>query len=113
MIRITRFSKDTATPAHGGTILASSVIPEGYPTPFNNAYGYLSGEGTFMEAHKHPHSEIYIIFSGHGFIEIDGEKAPVNAGDVVCIPPDSLHSMICGNSGDFLWAAFWWENIDA
>lgn len=107
-IRVKRFDPAASSPAHGGTILADSVVPEGMPTPFGHAYGYLQA-GQTMEAHSHPTSELYIVYSGTGDITVGNETEAVGPGDVVAIPPDATHSLT-SHGGPLLWAALWWEN---
>jgi mannose-6-phosphate isomerase-like protein (cupin superfamily) len=104
---VTKFDLRTAISAHEGTIMASNVLPEGLKAPFDNAWGYLDKPGA-MDAHRHHTEEIYLFFKGDGFVVIDGEKMPVSPGDVVHIPPDTLHSVINEKNAELLWAAFWW-----
>ena len=106
-MKITRFDRTTAYPAHEGTILAFPVIPEDIQAPFGHAYGYLENGGE-METHQHPTHEIYIVFSGTGTVMVDGEEAEVKPGDVIEIPPNQLHTMRGKAGTPFLWAAFWW-----
>ena len=110
-ISISRFEKEKASPAHEGTILAMGVLPEGLKAPFSHAYGYLEN-GNSMELHAHPTAEIYIVYSGGGYVTIGNEKCEVFPGDLINIPPNEMHSMTARENGDFLWAAFWWKAID-
>ena len=107
---VTRFNKETAPSGHGGTILAGRVLPEGLKAPFGAAWGYLEGKSA-MEAHAHPTEEIYIVYSGAGFVVVGDEKQAVLPGDVIYIPPNERHTMIAQENGTFLWAAFWWECV--
>jgi len=109
-ISIQRFDKEKAFESHQGTILAMDVLPEGVKAPFSHAYGYLE-DGNMMEIHKHPTQEIYIVYSGAGFVMVGDEKQAVQPGDVIYIPPNENHTMIAQPSGTFLWAAFWWPAI--
>ena len=105
---ITRFDPDKADPAHENTILASPVLPEGMPAPFQHAWGYLDKPGE-MERHRHPKEEVYFFFKGNGFVYVDGEELPVGPGDVVRIPPDAVHTVINRQNAQLLWAALWWK----
>ena len=49
---ISHFDPTKAQEAHGGTILASDVLPAGLLAPFDHAWGYLNGPGA-MEPHTH------------------------------------------------------------
>ena len=107
-MKVTRFESEKASPAHEGTILASPVLPEGMKAPIGHAWGYLAGPGE-MDVHKHPTEEVYFFFRGNGAVMVDGEKRRVFPGDVVEIPPDSMHTVINESDGELLWAAFWWD----
>ena len=108
---ISRFSKETAPPAHNGTILAGKVLPEKLKAPFGDAWGYLEGK-SMMEEHSHPTDEVYLIFDGKGFCHIVGERFAVQPGDVVEIPANATHTMECEDGETLLWAAFWWDHIE-
>jgi mannose-6-phosphate isomerase-like protein (cupin superfamily) len=50
--------------------------------------------GGSTERHLHATSEeLYVILDGAGEMEIEGDRAPVAAGDVVLIPPGSRHQI--------------------
>ena len=98
------FNPLTATAAHENTILASPVLPEGMPAPFDHAWGYLDKPGE-MERHRHPKEEVYFFLKGTGFVFVDGEEIPVQPGDVVRIPADALHTVINRRNEELLWAA--------
>ena len=106
MAIITRFDSSTAHGAHGGTILASAVLPVGFLAPFDHAWGYLNGPGA-MEPHTHHKEEVYIFTKGNDYIVVDGTRYPVGQGDVAYIPPDALHSVVNELEGGLMWAAFW------
>lgn len=110
---ISRFDPLTAKPSHEGTILADAVVPECMNAPFDHAYGYLM-KGRSMMGHAHPTDEIYIVISGSGHVIVGGRNLEVKSGDIVAIPPDTWHTMICTESDNepFLWAAFWWPHLD-
>lgn len=106
-MNISRFDKNTAFKSHNGTILASDVLPEGMTAPFSHAWGYLEN-GSEMEGHAHPTNEVYFVFSGSGTVVVGEEKAKVSSGDVIEIPPNAYHTMICDKDAVLLWAALWW-----
>ena len=108
-----KFDPMNAYRSHEGTILASDVTPEGFSVPFQHAYGYLLNSGA-MAGHAHPTDEIYLVLSGSGYVILGGENRGVSAGDVVAIPPNTWHTMLCTEKDDapFLWAALWWEHLD-
>ncbi len=107
---ISRFDPALASKAHGDTILASGVLPEGLRAPFDHAWGYLGGPGE-MEPHSHPTEEVYLFAKGRGYVVVDGVRYPVGPGDVAHIPPDARHSVVNESQEELLWAAFWWRPI--
>jgi mannose-6-phosphate isomerase-like protein (cupin superfamily) len=109
-MNITRFDKEAAHPAHGGTILAAPVLPQGVKAPFQHAWGYLTA-GKEMEGHAHPTEEIYFIHAGCGAVVVGDEEEPVSAGDVIEIPPDAYHTVRNTSDGELTWFALWWEPI--
>jgi len=106
-MNISKFDKNTAVGSHNDTILASDVLPRGMTSPFGHAWGYLEN-GNKMEGHSHPTNEVYFVFAGTGTVVVGDEKAEVSCGDVIEIPPDAYHTMICGENTTLLWAALWW-----
>lgn len=55
--------------------------------------------------HTHPHPEIFVIFQGSGFIEIDGEPTPFRAGDVFLVEPGEDHHV--NSRGDIPLMSAW------
>lgn len=51
-----------------------------------------------LRGHRHAPAELYYFLSGKGHVSIDGEVAPVRAGDAVFIPGNSEH--FAANDGD-------------
>ncbi len=50
--------------------------------------------------HYHRESEeIYYLVEGSGEMELDGESAPVAAGDAILIPPGAWHQIRAGAGG--------------
>jgi mannose-6-phosphate isomerase-like protein (cupin superfamily) len=109
-MNISRFSREQASPAHAGTILAAPVVPPGVKAPFGHAWGHLDA-GQEMEGHTHPTEEIYFVHAGEGVVVVGQEEAPVRAGDVVSIPADSYHTMKNPSDGELLWFALWWPPL--
>lgn len=109
-----KFDPLKATRSHEGTILASGVVPDGYEVPFEHAYGYLLNNQT-MAGHAHETDEIYIVLEGTGYVTVGGRNRRVSAGDVVAIPPNVWHTMMCTDtdSAPFLWAALWWPHLES
>ena len=62
--------------------------------------GYLELANEFEVAvggevfpHSHPTHEFYYVTSGRGIMTIDGEERAIQQGDLVYIPPDTVHSL--------------------
>jgi mannose-6-phosphate isomerase-like protein (cupin superfamily) len=43
--------------------------------------------------HEHPTHEFYFVMSGRGIMIVADEERPVGPGDLVYIPPDTVHSL--------------------
>ena len=50
------------------------------------------GAETLLHHHAHA-EELYHFTSGSGIMQLGDERFPVLAGDTVCIPPGTLHSL--------------------
>jgi mannose-6-phosphate isomerase-like protein (cupin superfamily) len=112
-ILVNKFDPATADKDLVHFILASDVLPTGMKAPFKHKYGYLENNQT-MAGHAHATDEIYIVFSGTGYVTVGGENCAIGPGDVIAIPPNQWHTMMCTDKdiGPLLWAALWWEKID-
>ena len=49
--------------------------------------------GGAVDAHSHPTHEFYYILSGRGIMKIADEEREVGQGDLIRIPPDTVHSI--------------------
>jgi mannose-6-phosphate isomerase-like protein (cupin superfamily) len=43
--------------------------------------------------HQHPTHEFYFVMTGRGIMTVAEEEQPVGPGDLVYIPPDTVHSL--------------------
>ena len=48
--------------------------------------------GTDLPEHSHPHEQISNVMGGSFELTIDGERLALEAGSVVVIPPNAIHS---------------------
>ncbi len=58
----------------------------------------IMAPGEAPPLHKHDDTEqVFYVLSGRGRLEIgeDGEEYQINPGDVICIPPATLHRVHC------------------
>jgi quercetin dioxygenase-like cupin family protein len=44
--------------------------------------------------HRHPHAEIFVLHTGSGRFDVDGETFHAEAGDVLIIPAGSWHGFV-------------------
>jgi mannose-6-phosphate isomerase-like protein (cupin superfamily) len=57
------------------------------------------GAGT--RRHYHPRTEeIYVVLSGSGVMEVDGDERAVGSGDAILIPPGAWHVIRAGPGGE-------------
>ena len=57
--------------------------------------------GRSTRRHYHAESEeLYVLLDGSGEMEVDGERAQVEAGDAVLVPPGAWHQIRAGSDGE-------------
>ena len=56
--------------------------------------------GGEVDPHHHPTHEFYYVTSGRGIMTIADEEREIAQGDLVHIPPDTVHSLRPGRSRD-------------
>ena len=49
--------------------------------------------GGYVYPHEHPTHEFYYVTSGRGIMTIAGEEREIRQGDLVYIPPDTVHTL--------------------
>ena len=49
--------------------------------------------GGFVDPHEHPTHEFYYVTSGKGIMTIGDEQCEISQGDLVRIPPNTVHSL--------------------
>jgi quercetin dioxygenase-like cupin family protein len=49
--------------------------------------------GGLVDPHQHPTHEFYYVTSGKGIMDIAGEEREIKQGDLVHIPPNTIHSL--------------------
>ena len=55
--------------------------------------------GDAFAQHVHPHSEdVIVVLEGKGVIKVEGKEYPIEAGDVVYVPPGERHGTIAGTA---------------
>jgi len=48
--------------------------------------------------HRHPHAEIFVLHTGAGRFEVDGETFDAEAGDILVIPAGAWHGFVATGS---------------
>jgi mannose-6-phosphate isomerase-like protein (cupin superfamily) len=66
--------------------------------PFGIARAQLTGD---MLHHHEKMTEVYMIISGEGNIELDGEPHPIKQGSVIIIRPGVRHRIVSDQVIDF------------
>ena len=67
--------------------------------------GLYPGKST--SGHKHPgQEEVYLYQLGSGTMEIDDDKFPVVAGDIVLVPDGAFHRVHAGPEGCYFVCVF-------
>lgn len=49
--------------------------------------------GGFVDPHQHPTHEFYYVTSGRGIMTVGDEQCEIAQGDLVRIPPNTVHSL--------------------
>jgi mannose-6-phosphate isomerase-like protein (cupin superfamily) len=84
---------DAFTTADGSTI-REVIGPRTTPPGAQSLAEATLEAGQATQRHYHATSEeIYFLLEGSGEMEVDGERAHVEAGDAVLIPPGAWHQI--------------------
>ena len=86
-----RFDKAKSNPACNGSILGTSYIEYMKGDLEEFCWNFLK-KGMKVYPHKHPKKEAYIFTRGKGIMKVDEEEMSVKEGDIVFIPPNSMHT---------------------
>ena len=94
-----RNAKIEPTIEHGGTCRTFFMFPkETIRDATEGSYlEYVSefeiAPGTHLEPHKHNTHEFFYILSGRALMQVGREKREVEPGDLIHIPPNTVHSI--------------------
>jgi|ERR1700736_602059 quercetin dioxygenase-like cupin family protein len=84
---------------HGGSCTTYFMVPkESMREATQGSYlefvcEFEIAAGHRLDPHKHDTHEFYYVLSGHAIMQIEQEKREVKPGDLVHIPPNSVHSI--------------------
>jgi quercetin dioxygenase-like cupin family protein len=77
--------------AEGGDLRLLSGSDFGLATSVMHS---LVAPGSGPRRHRHPHAEIFVLHDGQARYEVEGTNFDAEAGDIVIVPPDALHTFV-------------------
>ena len=80
--------------ADGSSIRELAGIPTGNAANQSLAEATVPPGSATIEHYHRTSEEIYLFLSGMGTMELDGETAPVRAGDAIVIAPGMPHKLL-------------------
>jgi mannose-6-phosphate isomerase-like protein (cupin superfamily) len=99
---------------------ASAIVEYGIPTqrtfpwqgvvepPFGSMWGLLS-PGMQTDLDVHDECETVVIAQGKGQLTVGEETRPVDAGDIVFIPPGITHTLANDSDGELVALFVFWD----
>jgi mannose-6-phosphate isomerase-like protein (cupin superfamily) len=88
---------------HGGhgTYFVRTLLEKIPGSSFEHCRYIVLHRGTSIGDHQHTtNEELFIIISGHGTMQVDGEERKVSAGAAILNLPGSHHSLTNEGEGD-------------
>ena len=80
--------------ADGSSIRELAGVPTGNAANQSLAEATVPPGGETAEHYHRISEEIYLFTSGMGTMRLDGQEAPVRAGDCVVIAPGAVHKLL-------------------
>lgn len=80
--------------------------------PFGSMHCVVKS-GVTSVIHNHHEYECFYITKGSGLLTIADERADVQEGDIIRIPPFADHTLYNSNQEDLHYLTFWWEDLNA
>lgn len=68
--------------------------------------GFYKPEGEDLQT-PHERDEVYIVWSGHGDFELDGERRPFEAGEALFVPAGLSHRFVDFSADFSAWVIFY------
>ncbi|ADG76494.1 Cupin 2 conserved barrel domain protein [Cellulomonas flavigena DSM 20109] len=107
MSELRALDRANLTPAYG--LDSQRLLPwPALNAPFEGAWCILRA-GRESTAHAHHEYELFIALAGTAAIVVDGERRPFTAGDIVQLPPGSMHHVVNDGDHDFEYYGIWWD----
>jgi mannose-6-phosphate isomerase-like protein (cupin superfamily) len=104
---IRKLQRDELKPDNG--LRAQRLMPwDGLNAPFEGSWCVV-GPGAESGRHGHHEDEIWIALTGRAEIVSDGRRRPFEAGDIVHLPPGSVHQVFNRGEDDFQMYSLWWD----
>ena len=83
------------------TTLDGSTIRELLATPNQSLAEATLAAGQATQRHYHAETEeIYVVLTGSGQMEVDGDRSRVGPGDAILIPPGAWHQLRADESDE-------------
>ncbi len=106
-MEIHKLRHDELSPDNG--LRAQRLLPwAGLNAPFEGSWCVVA-PGAESGRHGHHEDEIWIALTGRAEILSDGERRPFEAGDIVHLPPNSVHQVRNDGEADFQMYSVWWD----
>lgn len=99
--------RDKLAPDNG--LKAQRLMPwPALNAPFEGSWCVVN-PGAASGPHGHHEYEIWLALAGSSEIVADGQRVPFTAGDIVYLPPGSVHQVVNDGDADFEMYALWWD----
>ncbi|MEV7908029.1 cupin domain-containing protein, partial [Streptomyces anulatus] len=80
--------------------------------PFGSVFGSVPAHSV-SKRHSHHDGEVFIVLDGAAAVVVDGEERVLTRGDVVYLPPFSVHEIRNDSDQPFDLVSVYWENVPA
>jgi mannose-6-phosphate isomerase-like protein (cupin superfamily) len=106
-MEIRRLERSDLKPDNG--LRAQRLMPwAALNAPFEGSWCVVEA-GAASGQHGHHEEEIWVAMTGAAEIISDGERRPFKAGDIVHLPPRSVHQVVNEGPEDFQMYSIWWD----
>lgn len=95
--------------------LASKIVVESEISARRTRAGtmiFVVAPNQSTAGHEHKSEEIWLVQSGYGEVEINGERKQINDSAPVKIPSNQFHKVFNIGSEELVILSFWWRADD-